>query len=286
MGETQEMNILQKFAQWWMRGKQSQYLVWVLMLVLIVFPIFNPLALPIGVNTWTYDYYNAIESVPDGGIALYTIDFGPGDVDSTLAWVTGLKHLARKNMDIIIFNIWSPIANTFGDTLLKKADLEGDYGYVYGEDIVYLGWLVGEEVVLAAIYSDFKGTIKADYYGADASTLPLIQRVNDHNDVDIMIVYQAYGHIGPMYARQWPSEPGRPTVGGLGVEYYPDISLGYWANAAQYEVLTGIAGEASRATDIRSLTQIFQLSVILIGNLAYRIRGRKTTTRTDTSIFE
>ena len=286
MSETRDKSITEKFGDWWMTSDQSKHLLWVLMLAIIVFTIFNPLALPIGVKRWTIDYYNTLEAIPDGGVALLTIDFGPGAVDSTYSWQIMLKHLARKNMDIIIIGIWSPISNPFGEALLKKVDLETNYGYVYGKDFVYIGWLMGEEIALGAIYTDFKGTIKADFYGASVSTLPLIQRIKDHNDIDIMVVFQAYGHIGPMYARQWATEPGRPTIGHLGVEYYPQISEGYLGAATEYEVLSGIIVGASVATDIKSLAMVFTIAVVLIGNLAYRMRKERAEATSDVTIFE
>jgi hypothetical protein len=284
MSETK--SIAEKFADWWMTGEQSKKLLWVGMLVLIVFPIFNPLTLPIGVNRWTRDFYDTLVAVPDGGIAILTIDFGPGDADMTLSWQICLKQLARKNMDIVIIGIWSPISNPFGEILLNKVDMEANYGYVYGVDIVYLGWLIGEEVALGAIYTDFKGTVKSDFYGASTATLPLIQRINDHNDIDILVIFQAYGHIGPMYARQWASEPGRPTIGHLGLEYYPQVSTGYLGSATEYEVLSGITVGASVVTDIKSLAMVYTLSVVLIGNLAYRLRKQQAKAKSDVTIFE
>ncbi len=275
MSETE--GILEKFAEWYVNAPSAKYLTITLVVVVILIPMFIPLGLPLGVNEFVKGYYNEIEKLPAGSVVLYAFEYGGGAAGTHILTYDTFRQMIRKNLKIIAFGVHEPIINPIGQEVFETIDWDAA-GYVYGEDYVWLGWLPGEETVVTALYTDFRGQITYDFYGTSASELPLIQSIADHNDIDLLIATCDYGHIVRLYTRQWPSEPGRALIGSFPMEWYPHIVKGMAGGmlaAAQYEYLIGRPGKAIKGTDVTSVAQIYYLSLMVLANVAYLVRRKE-----------
>jgi hypothetical protein len=237
----------------------------------------NPLGLPLGVTEFVQGYYDEIEKLERGDLCLFAFEYGGGAAGMHILAIDTFRHLVNKGVKIIGFGIYEPLIAPIGQAVFDSVDWEAE-GYVYGVDYVYIGWLPGEETVVAAMYTDFRGQITYDFYGNDATTLPLIQSTVDHNDVDLMVCTSDYGSTTRLYVRQWASEPGRALIGSFPMEWYPDIVKGIAGGmtaAAQYEYLTGFAGKAIKGTDIQSCAQFYYISLMILANVVYLVRKKK-----------
>jgi len=262
--------------------KGAIYVMYAIIFTLMVIPLLHPLGLPTGVSEYTRAYKETVDSVPDGGVMLVFVEVEPGsEVSAGIPLIDTLKHAIEKRLKIVAVTCFDPIFSLVGEGLFSKIDWEGA-GYVYGRDYVYIGYIPGEESAMAALYSDFRGMVTEDYYGHPASDLPLVQQIRDHRDIDIAVLATASTRAAPAFARQWPSEPGRPSVicthiMGMGLPYYPDIFKGMVVGtkgAAEYEYLLGKPGPAIVGTDLLTLGQGFMLAIIIVTNLIYFIKRK------------
>jgi hypothetical protein len=232
------------------------------------------------VREFSTRHYNAINSIPPGANTLFTFDFGAADVARQFYTEIELQHLIQLQAKIIMFTSTTAVAATVGETVIDKIDW-ASLGYQYGVDYVFLGWLPGGETMLSALATDFQSVLTTDYYGTPTSQLPILQGIEDESDIDIFI---ANGGFSSEIAHWWYNKPGeRILTGFIGFEFYPDISVGYlWEmpGSAEYEFLTGIPGEGIKITDVISLVLLSNMLYMLIGNIAYRLRGKTAISRT------
>jgi hypothetical protein len=263
--------------------------VWyVLFLAMVVIPMVYPLALPIGITKYTRDFKTALDSAQDGGIMWISVDYCTGGEGPGLpAAVDVIKYaVTKKQMKIVNIGFLMPVVSQLAENVFAKVPWDS-YGYVYGEDYVNCGYYLGGEATVAALGRDFQSVITKDYHGTPASQIPLLQQIQDINDIALIYVLSDYMFTEINVARQWPTTPERPyiaaTFASYILPYYPGSCAGFLdvasSGAAEFEVLSGIPGNAVIGSDILSMGQLFLLIVVLMANISYwivRSLGGKT----------
>jgi hypothetical protein len=251
--------------------------IWGLLLVFIMIPMFHPLGIPVGVSERTKRMYNLINTLQAGDIVCFQNDLEWFPTSTGPAQLIILKHLLMKDVKIVIVEFEST-AFVSTSKILEKED-PAKYGYVYGTDWVYLGFVPGLETGIAAFTTDVWRTTPTDYEGTPISQIPIMQNIRKAEDFKMVIEGNSYLDVQTWVVRHWTAARGVTTAmitGKTGVSeiaaYYPHQIEGHIADiegAWEYEGLLGVVGEALKSSDIISMAYIAAIITTILGNYSW-----------------
>jgi hypothetical protein len=185
--------------------KEDRFIILIFLIILSIAPLVPLPDTPI--TPPTQDSFAAIENVPDGGTFLWCTDFGMGMwYEQAPAEVAVFRHMFQRVRDddckIVFVTTSGPDPWFVVQRLFRDEVNPDDYGAVYGEDYVLLGWIPGYESTLAGLLSDLKGiTSNKDYQGTALSDLPMMADLNEAGDFHLL-GYSLSTSPEP-YTRQW-----------------------------------------------------------------------------------
>jgi hypothetical protein len=211
------------------------------------------------------------------------------------------RHVLKKDLKLYLVTIWAtgpPLLRRVIDDVVAKDFPEKRYG----EDFVNLGYKVGNQGVIHAITTDFKGTWTADDGWGEANPsrpvgqIPMMEGIGTVGDFDYVVAIGS-GFPGVKEWVQFAGDPvGVPVGGGVtAVEapllypYYPrqlQGLMGGLLGAAEYEALLTHAypefHEAAQTALIRMYPQtvahLVIVAFVVLGNVSYfatRSRNRR-----------
>jgi hypothetical protein len=259
---------------------------WIFLAVglLVVFPLFFGLRIaPVQPSFRARGFYDAIEKLPEGSTVLLSGDYDPGTAAENYPMhLAAARHLMRRDMKIIAMALY-PAGPPLTDEVLRIAGEE--FGKQPGVDYVNLGYKVGNELVMSSMGQSIPRTFPIDNRGVPVGDIPVLRGVRNFEQIDLLVNVSA-GYPGTKeWVQQVVSRFHLPMVAGVTAvsapEYYPYLQagqlqglLGGMAGAAEYEVLVGTTGLATRGMDAQSLAHAFIAFMILLGNLAFLPRNR------------
>lgn len=263
--------------------------VYLLCWVFVLYPLLNPLGLPVPVGRDSTAWKNYIDNIPEGSTIFVSMDYGVSAMPELYPMtVATMKHLwsmnQAKNWKIVVIAFWNQGPMVF-DTLLTQVDPAADYGLVYGEDWVEMGWVPGSETGMAALATDIWAQLPRDYLeNQPVSSYPIMQDIRTAEDVDLVISFETGTPGFPEWARQWNTPFGTPfIVGCIGVSVpgmAPYLTTGQLSSllpgltaSAEYENLIGKPGLAVAASDAVSMSHLLVFLMVLIGNVAFFASG-------------
>jgi len=269
----------------------SQYL-WVILLCVSSIAILRPIGLPVVPSSLTRDGYNFIEDLPPDSVVVLdwsaTSGYGP---ELETQCVAVFRHLLSRPLKVIIVSFASEGPLLY-DMALEGSKLSGvavkpeeDYGKIYGEDYVFLGYIPGNEVAFVAFAEDSWMTEK-DEYGKPLEELPIMQYCKTVEDWSLAVTLR--GSFFEEMIGLWNSAYGLPIImGGPGVScprLFPFYAAGQLVSiivsvvgSSHYETLIGEPGLGCQLMDGLSLAQLLIVASIIVGNIAgyYKRRGGK-----------
>jgi hypothetical protein len=220
--------------------------------------------------------YEAIEALPPDSVALVSHDYDPGVAGEMVPQARAvLAHLMRRGVRVVSVSL-TPEGSRLSQQLLDE--LARDHGYVYGQDYVSLGYVVGVE---AGPRSVVEGLVGADW----------TDLIADVQDIALVVDFAG----APGYLRLWLEQVqapyGLPMVAGVSGTADP-FARPYYRNqaqrqllglvtglvgAAEYERLSGQPGVALAGMDSQSVGHLAVVLLIVTGNVAYfsqRLKGK------------
>ncbi|UCH57003.1 MAG: hypothetical protein JSV18_06605, partial [Candidatus Bathyarchaeota archaeon] len=244
--------------------------VYLLCWIFVLFPLMNPLGLPVPIGRESTAWRDYIENIPSGSTILVSMDYGVSGMPELYPQtVATMKHLwdltSQKNWKIIVVAFWNQGPLVF-DMVLDVVDPAADFGMVYGEDWVEMGWIPGGEPGMSALASDFWGQTPRDFLeNTPVADLPIMADVRGAEDIDIIISFETGTPGLPEWLRQWNTPYGVPIiVGCIGVSVpgmAPYLGSGQLSallpgltSAAEYENIIERPGLAVAATDAISMS--------------------------------
>jgi hypothetical protein len=127
--------------------------LYVITLVVLVFPLIRPIALPIPISDWTRGIYDFIEDMEPEERILLTGHWGYRYGELYPQFLAVLEHCTQKGIKIVILD-GSPQTPTYTDAAFKELGIRERLEY--GVDYVELGYIPGGEV---KDIRDFAGVI-------------------------------------------------------------------------------------------------------------------------------
>lgn len=273
--------------------KIDRKIIFIVMAVLVLFPLLKPLGLGVSSGPRARAVFDAVESVPSGKTLLISVDFDPASMPELYPMLVALmRHAFARNVKVLLCGLWIT-----GAGLVDKAvtEIPPEYGKEYGSDVVYLGWKAGVDAVILGMGENIKSVFPVDYYGHPLDSLPMMQEVERLRDIPFMVAISA-GTPGfadwLLYAQsRYGLRVGAGVTAVSAADAYPYLQSGQLTGllagmkgAAEYEVLVARNGystaymPAVAAMDSQSLAHLVILVLVILGNVAFfasRMRKRR-----------
>lgn len=257
-------------------------ILWLLLTVVIVVPLFRPIGLPLRVTEPTQRIFDFVNALPGGSIVTLCFDIAPSSEAEN--WPQALaitKHLMKLGHRIIIMTM-IPEGIMYADRV--ATGLAPDFGRVYGTDLVALPYRAGQESAVTAFGENLRDLYDTDQYGTPLGDLPLMAEVQSISDIDFIAAFSA-GDTGLWFIRQVEAKFGTPlaigTVGPGTPLYMVYVSSGQLigllnglAGAAEYEFLAGVPGKALAAMDAQSIGHGFFVLLMMLSNVVFFVSRR------------
>lgn len=259
-------------------------ILFTLIFVAVVWPLIQPMRLPIDVSPPVQTLYDAVEAIPPGSIVMLGADYSPDTMPELQPMVdTFLRHAFSRDLRVVVACLW-PASPPLVERVMGP--LAEEYGKVYGVDYVNLGYMAGGIVTLLGMGSSIPNTYPSDYGGTPVGEIPLMQEVQNFDDIAFVMEVSA----GTPGTREWVQQvQGRYRVAlGSGTtavgapNFYPYVQsgqltglLGGLKGAAEYETLIGYPGDATKGMDAQSIVHALVVVFILLGNVVYLLSLRR-----------
>jgi hypothetical protein len=258
--------------------------IFTLIFIAVAWPLIQPMRLPISVSPPVETLYDAIEAVPEGSIVMLGGDYSPDTMPELQPMVEAFIHHAfERNLRVVIACLW-PASPPLVERITTP--LAEEYGKEYGVDYVNLGYMAGGIVTLLGMGSSIPNTFPSDYHGTPVGSIPLMQEVENFDDIAFVMEVSA----GTPGTREWVQQiQGRYRVSiGSGTtavgapNFYPYVQsgqltglLGGLKGAAEYETLIGHPADATKGMDAQSIVHALVVVFILLGNVVYLLERRR-----------
>ena len=186
------------------------------------------------------------------------------------------NHLLTKNYKVV----FTTNVEEGQITWPAMRERQGDFGDVYGEDFVFLGFVPGREAAVANLAQDMWAACgEADYQGTPLSDLPIMADLHTAEDFDVMIV--TFPGDPFFYLRQWTLPYGIPTYCTSPASLFPllkpyegnqiETMLVGSRGAAEYDFLLRRSSIALSSMDAQSFGHMYVFAVFIIGNIVYAL---------------
>ena len=266
----------------WQRiNKLDRRYTYLLAWIVVLFPLLNPLGLPIPISPDAHAWYDYVENeINDGDVVLFTPMYGVSGMPELFPMsVATMKHLLTKNVQIVVVSFWNQGPLVF-NTLLTQVD-PADYGYVYGEDWIRLGYIPGSETAMGSFAANMHTTVSADYVeGRSLDSFPMMADIQEGEDIDVIVSIETGTPGTPEWMRQFNAPFGTPQITGcIGVSVsgmIPYLQSGQLQAlmpgltvSAEYEILLNKPGLAVAGVDAVSTSHVYVTLLVILGNLAY-----------------
>ncbi len=269
-----------------------------LMMVAVIAPLIWRLSFRERPSPMVRDVFTAIEALPPGARVLMAWDFDPASEPELKPMADAFtRHLALRRAQLFYLTLW-PLGQGEIDKTVRNVLAEEFPDYAYGVDFVNLGFMSGNEGVIAVALTDLKKGFATDANNASTGAgggLPILRGVDNLRNMDLIVNVTA-GYPGLREWIQYAAVPGRiPVLGGsVAVQspelfpYVPEQCIGLLAGlkgAAEYEQLLlerypaldrPQARVALERMGPQTVAHLVVMLLIVAGNVAYlRERGRR-----------
>jgi len=258
-------------------------IIFTLIFVAVVWPLLQPMSLPISVSPPVQTLYDAVEAIPPGSIVMLGADYSPDTMPELQPMVdTFIRHAFERDLRIVVACLW-PASPPLVEAAIGP--LAEEYGKEYGTDYVNLGYMAGGIVTLLGMGASIPNTYPSDYGGTPVGEIPLMQEVENFDDIAFVMEVSA----GTPGTREWVQQVqgryrvvlGSGTTAVGAPNFYPYVQsgqltglLGGLKGAAEYETLIGHPGDATKGMDAQSIVHALVVAFILLGNVVYLLSLR------------
>ncbi|MFO7676111.1 MAG: hypothetical protein R6X12_07350 [bacterium] len=258
--------------------------IFLVMAALVTFPLVVPLGLGVSSGPRAQALFEAVDAIPAGQTLLISVDFDPSSMPELYPMLVGLmRHAFARDVRVVLCGLWVTGAGLADQAVQEVAP---EYGKVYGEDVVYLGWKAGVDAVILGMGESIRNVFALDYYGHPLESLAMMREVTKLRDIAMAVAISA-GDPGYrdwlLYAQsRYGMKVGAGVTAVSAADVYPYLQSGQLTGmlagmkgGAEYEVMIQKAGysrgymPAVAAMDSQSLAHVVIMLLVVIGNVAY-----------------
>lgn len=190
-----------------------------------------------------------------------------------------LRHAFSKNAKVVGMT-FLPNGVSLAATTMDAIGKE--YGKVYGQDYVFLGYLPQVQLVLLNLGDDLRKSFEKEFRGGEINTVPMLSNIQNYNDFHVVIdisgtkLPQSYIVYG-VDKYNFNYFAGVTAVSAT--EYFPYLQSGQMKGllagmkaAAEYEGISGNIGDGMRGMASQTWGHMTIIFFIIIGNILYYIK--------------
>ena len=257
--------------------------IFILIGLVILIPLLYPIGLPVRVSAEAQRVYDYIERLPEGARMVVSLDYDPASKPELQPMTVAiLRHAFRRKLRLIGLTLW-PTGTSMAESELTRIGQE--FGKVYGQDYVFLGYAPGEANAILSMGQDLYAAFPTDYYGTPTPTIPVLNAIRSLQDVAYVFSLSAgFPGLDTWYVygkEKYGFELGGGSVAVSVPKFYPLLNtgqiqglLGGLRGAAEYETLLDRPGKARAGMDAQSATHFLIIGLIVVCNGLYFLSGR------------
>jgi len=251
-------------------------IIWALCLLGMFIPLVYPLGLPVVLSEPVKDYYNSIVELPEGSVIAVSFGASASLLDEQEAQFLATWKTIFQSGHKVIFYCSTEDASIVINNELADVVPES-YGYTYGEDYVILPYSPLGEAGQAAFAQSIRSIYSSDINGDPLNSIPLMQDIDNHEGIDLLI-YQYTSCTDIEWAvRQWVVPYDKPVIattlgccGPMAAPYYPTQIQGFLSGSGagtELEVVSGNPGPGAAMGDAKNLGILPFLAAVLWMNV-------------------
>ena len=275
------MNILDVLLKF---SKMDRRWIFLIIGLSVLLPLFFPIGLPIRATGTTQRVYDSFDTLEPNSKVLLSCEYGPSTKPEIHPMVIAVLHqLFRDNHKVYVTCLWPD-----GQFLASEAlrEVAGDYGKVYGEDYVILGYRPGSEAVIKGMVRDLRAIFSTDVKNTKVEEIPMMEGVYKFEDFDFLFSASA-GFPGSLEWMQYATDNTnvKMSTGTTSImvnDIMPFVVsdqiqgiLAGMPGAAEYEKLVGKKGVGTSGMDAQSFAHLVIVFFIVFGNIGYFIERKK-----------
>jgi hypothetical protein len=283
------------FFDWLM--KIDRRWIFLLLIFVSVLTYIIPFEVPILVEREVSTIYEFVDSLPPGDVVMLPMDYDPGSLAEMHPMTYAImEHCWRKNLKVLITSLSQngpgmadQAIREIRDSLTHERTYNGKSypprEIVNGVDYAFLGYKPYPAIVILAMGQNFRIPFPTDYYGTPLDSLPMMQSIQNYDDVSLVINISAT-NATDYWIAYGQGRFGFPlAIGVTGVstaQYYPFLGsgqifgiMGGLLGAAQYETLADNPGLAMDGMRIQLYAHLLIIAFIILGNIGFLVSKRK-----------
>lgn len=265
-------------------AKIDRRIIYLVVFLGIAIPILSRTTFFLDVTPEVKKAFQEIESLEQGSAVLISIDYDAASMPELQPMLHAiLKHLFRKNIKVIMMGHW-PLGLPLGQIALEKE--AENFGKVYGEDYVFLGYRPGIAAVMINMGKEIRQVFASDYWGTPLDSLPVMRDIHSYREIALLMGLEA-GAVGDFWVQFAQARYNQKIILGATAVVAPDLYpylqagqivglIGGLRGAADYETLVKSEAQAFLGMAPQTITHVMVVIFILIGNIGFfALRRRK-----------
>ena len=252
--------------------------VYLMVAIAVVIPFIIPAEFPISITPETQMLYDAIEALPDSCTVMLVFDYYPSTIAECEPMTRcALHHFWRKNCKVITLSNIPLGGPSMAETVTRE--IAPEYGMVYGEDFVNLGYKANYVAVLSGMGTSIESIFPTDNSGTPLSELPMMDSVVNYEQVSF--IFEVADNATADYwvsivNAQFGVPMGCGTTAVSAPKYYAFVGAGQFVGllggmkgAAEYEILVGKEDKAVVGMGAQSLVHLLIIALVILGNISF-----------------
>jgi hypothetical protein len=259
-------------------------IMYILLAVVVAVPLIWNLQLPIATTPDVRSFYDTVENIPEGKIAVLSIVWASGTIAENGPQTEAIvRHMFKKGVPFAILS-WDQQGTTLAGNIAQRVAKE--MGKEYGVDWVNWGYRPAYiSQFVRALAKDVPKTVVTDINGTPITKIPMMRNVKNVKDIGMVVDITPSATVEVWIA--FFGQPYRIPVG-----YAPTAVMvpeGYnyldakqiagmlpgMVGAAEYETLINSPGKGLRGASALSTSHMLIIILIVLGNLGYLAARRR-----------
>jgi len=242
--------------------------------------------------------YDAVDAIPKDKVLIIDFEYAPQDMPELEPMGFALlRHAFEKRIKVLALCLYvqplglaqkalTEVTEEFNSLAQSNAD-----SIIYGRDYVFLGWQPPPLIPMLGMGTSITNVYKADYYGNQTDTLPLMKHARNYNDVALLVSLCA-GSIPRSWIAYAQNRFGVAVAAGVtavsAADFYQYYQTGQFTGlmagmkgAAEYEELVETrlnikeSRKASEALPSLTYGHLVMIAFIIVGNIGYFMQKRR-----------
>lgn len=272
--------------------KIDRRIIYLILAIVVILPLIFPSAQHVRVMPPVEKLFMAVDTIKNDKALMIDFDYDPQTQPELEPMALAiLRHAFKRKIKLLGLSLYVQplgLAKSALDQVIGEFNEQAksyEDSIIYGRDYVFLGWQPPPLIPILGMGESITNVYKKDYYGNQTDILPLMKKIKNYNNVELLISISS-GDPPLWWVSYAQNRFGlKVGVGCTAVsasDYYPYLQTGQFSGlmvgmkgAAEYEELVeqklNIQKRRKASESLPSLTyaHLVMMIFIVIGNIGY-----------------